>query len=351
LRIGAPLSSIGHSLPALRDQHGVIGESHHGAALQHLLDRILDRAPSPLVDDVEHLFAVAADGVPHRPAGEVLGHRIHELDVAVDVGGDDGVADALERPLVTLALLGQRLLGSPLLGLVVEHEDHPENRAGLVANGRGTVGDRVFRAIAAHEDRGVRHPDDVPATHDQCRRILDPFAGLLAEDVEDLGQWLALRGRHGPAGQPLGGAVEERDESLGIGGDHRVADAAERDPKPLLLRPQRPFRAPDLGDVAGDLGDADDLAVRSPYRRDRQRHVDPSAVLRDAHGVEVLDALASPDPRQDFRLLMLKLGRIRIVTGLPISSACRYPKIRSHAGLHERTTPSRSLATMASSED
>ena len=43
----------------------------------------------------------------------------------------------------------------------------------------------------------------------------------------------------GPAGQGLGDAVHERHPALGVGADHRVADAGERDPQPLRLLPQR----------------------------------------------------------------------------------------------------------------
>ena len=48
----------------------------------------------------------------------------------------------------------------------------------------------------------------------------------------------------GPAGQGLGHAVHERDPALGVGADHRVADAGERDPQPLRLLPQRLLGAP-----------------------------------------------------------------------------------------------------------
>ena len=43
----------------------------------------------------------------------------------------------------------------------------------------------------------------------------------------------------GPAGQKLGHAVQERHLALGVGADHGVADAGERDPQPFRLLLQR----------------------------------------------------------------------------------------------------------------
>src|SRR4029079_19198042 len=45
-----------------------------------------------------------------------------------------------------------------------------------------------------------------------------------------------------------------------------------------------------LGDVAGDLRGADDRALAVTDRRDRQRDIERSPILRDAHGLVVLDA-------------------------------------------------------------
>ena len=49
----------------------------------------------------------------------------------------------------------------------------------------------------------------------------------------------ALRLGLGPAGQGLGHGVHERDPALGVGADHRVADAGERHPQPVRLLAQR----------------------------------------------------------------------------------------------------------------
>ena len=45
------------------------------------------------------------------------------------------------------------------------------------------------------------------------------------------------------------------------------------------------------------------------HRRDGQRDVEPPSILRHAHGLEVVDAFAAPQPRQDVVFLRLPLGR------------------------------------------
>ena len=50
-------------------------------------------------------------------------------------------------------------------------------------------------------------------------------------------------------------------------------------------------------------------AARVANGRDRQRHVDAAAILRDAHRLVVVDALSAPLPRKDVGLLASKLRR------------------------------------------
>ena len=56
-----------------------------------------------------------------------------------------------------------------------------------------------------------------------------------------------------------------------------------------------------LADVADDLRDADNPAIRRHDRRDRQGDVDAAAVLADADRIVMVDALAGAEPaQQDF---------------------------------------------------
>src|SRR5262245_52918723 len=63
------------------------------------------------------------------------------------------------------------------------------------------------------------------------------------------------------------------------------------------------------GDVAGDLRRADDSAVGVLQRRYGEGDIDRIAVLVPAYGLVVIDVLAAPDTRQDFRFLIRAVGR------------------------------------------
>ena len=88
-----------------------------------------------------------------------------------------------------------------------------------------------------------------------------------------------------------------------------VADAPQRDSEPLALRSQRLGGTLALRDVAHDLRRADDIPGRVTNRRDREGNVEPAAVLRDAHGFEVVDALAATEGREDAGFLVPPIRR------------------------------------------
>ena len=125
-------------------------------------------------------------------------------------------------------------------------------------------------------------------------------AGMISADrpADDLGR--------GVAEQPLGGGVPRHDRPVQILADDRVVarldDGGEM--------PGVPLEPAALGDVAGDLRDADNPAVRRHDRRDRQGDVDAAAVLADADGIVVVDALAGAEPaQQDLLFFGVQLGR------------------------------------------
>ena len=72
-----------------------------------------------------------------------------------------------------------------------------------------------------------------------------------------------------------------------------------------------------LGDVAGDLGRADQTAVAAPDGRDGQRHVHQASRLGAPHRLEVLDALASAQALQQPALFGVPLRRDDDVDRLP----------------------------------
>ena len=72
-----------------------------------------------------------------------------------------------------------------------------------------------------------------------------------------------------------------------------------------------------FGDVAGDLGDADDRARWRPDRGDAERNLDWSAIVAQPHRFVVLDRFAPADPAQDVPHLGQPLGRDDQIDILP----------------------------------
>ncbi len=119
------------------------------------------------------------------------------------------------------------------------------------------------------------------------------------------------------------------------------------------LQPRRQRQsAMAIADVAGDHRGADDLAVGSADRRDRQRDDDLTAVLGHPLGLVVLDPLAGEHLVEDPPLLAEPVGRDqdrdratdRLVLRVAVGSLCA-------PGFQLVITPSVSLLRIASSED
>ena len=75
----------------------------------------------------------------------------------------------------------------------------------------------------------VGEPDDA-LPQGSLGGVFSRLAGLLVRDVEHGFEGLAERLGVRPAGQRLGDAVQAGDMTAGVGRDHRIADAGERDP-------------------------------------------------------------------------------------------------------------------------
>ena len=79
------------------DQDGVIGQSHHRAVAQHLGGEVRRGPARDFVFDAEDFRQRAAFGVSVGPAGERFRDGVHEVNAALRVGGNHGVADAAQR--------------------------------------------------------------------------------------------------------------------------------------------------------------------------------------------------------------------------------------------------------------
>ena len=155
----------------------------------------------------------------------------------------------------------------------------------------------VLRGIGNFENASRGTPEIVYSVYDSPASSID-----VVEERAEFG------------GRQLGGGVGHRLHDLvaiEIGRDDR-ADVVERfgDGGVLLQQPHPlRFRLLERRDIARDLRGADDRAGVVADRRDGQRDVERPAVLGDPHGLEMLDALAAAQPREDVVFFGLPLGR------------------------------------------
>ena len=195
--------------------------------------------------------------------------------------GDELVLGAAERfggaPRRLFALEGGGALpfGVALCRHVAEHDDDALQGAVGGTNGRGAVADGNVAAVA-RQQHGVRRKVTSWLAVARLsglgvgRRVRSSTVSNTTVDR------LADRFRLGPAGQRLRHRVEDRDAALRVGGNHRVADAAQRDGEARLvalaggarglLALERPL---ELGRRFGALG-LGHVALAQPLIEDRR---------------------------------------------------------------------------------
>ena len=100
--MGAALSSMGIAVRA-GDEASVVGHLDGGTLPQHPSDDVRARDAGGFVHDPEHALDRLTQRFLPRPTGQGLGDGIEERDAAGGVGGDQGVADALESDTQPLA--------------------------------------------------------------------------------------------------------------------------------------------------------------------------------------------------------------------------------------------------------
>src|SRR5215472_3173590 len=121
--------------------------------------RILERLAGLLVEGAEDLLHRASHGVFQAPAGELFRHRVDVVDGGAGIGGDDAIADRLQRDLRALLLAEQRLLVELALSDVELDADQAQEPSVLV-DARGRAADHpaplavaMAHAMGALEDR------------------------------------------------------------------------------------------------------------------------------------------------------------------------------------------------------
>ena len=132
------------------------------------------------------------------------------------------------RRLLALERRGALAFGVALGGHVAEDDDDALKRAVGGTDGGGAVADRDVAAVPGQQYgvAGQRHVLVRRGSRQGARRR--PARALvhgLEHDVDGLTDGFRLR----PSGQRLGHRVEHRHTAAGVGGNHRVRDAAQRD--------------------------------------------------------------------------------------------------------------------------
>ena len=90
---------------ALPNQHRVILQPDDDAFAQRSACGVFDRLTRALADDSKHRIERPSRRLRLRKAGQRFCHGIHVRDASLDVGGDDGVADAAQRDAQQLSSL------------------------------------------------------------------------------------------------------------------------------------------------------------------------------------------------------------------------------------------------------
>ena len=115
---------------------------------------------------------------------------------------------------------------------------------------------------------------------------------------------------------------------------------------------QRLLRPLAFGNVADDLGGADDGAIGVPDRGNRQGYVEIAAIPRPAQRFVMFDPLASPEPRLRISLSSsIRSGGKRRVIDCPTISPAPKPKMRAAPAFQLMIAPSSVLLRIASDDE
>ncbi len=256
---------------AVAHQRGAL-HLDRGAAVEDAVDHALERGAGGLVDDVEELVDAEPLGLADGPPGALLGDRVHELDAAAVVGGDDAVGDAPQRggepglpdPQVALELLEP--------GDVGEGGDGAGDGPLRAEDGRGAPQEDAVGAVEALEVHllGV---DDLAAAQAPGH---GPVAGLVGAAVRVEGAVLApaLHGEGGgaPRPDPLRGPVLQVDLAAGVADDDAVRAVAQHRLEQAAVRVDHGAEALDLAAQGLDvlLGDGGGGGVEGRELRGRR---------------------------------------------------------------------------------
>ena len=103
----------GTLVAVLANEHGVVRQSRRRSLAKRPGRRVFNRLAGFFVNDPKDGVEGLTQRIALRPTRQRLGDRIQVGDAALDIGGDDGVANAPQRDPEQFATLGGTVLRDP----------------------------------------------------------------------------------------------------------------------------------------------------------------------------------------------------------------------------------------------
>jgi len=233
--------------PVPGDEGGVVGHARHLPLPEHPFHGIFRRLAGPAVPDDENFRQGPAPGLRLGPSRQGLRHRVHGDDAAVDVGGDDGVADGPQGGGQVLPVFPEGRFGPAQPG---EVHPHGPGDAGGVGEIRGQV---VPEDVAEGSVPGRERRFFIDVT--VIRRLPLPFEFLPVGRV-------GVEPGHGPrilddlvpgvARDRFAFPVPEDEAAVPCDGVDQDRHVFGQEPEPGLAPAQPVFLPLPVGDVPGD---------------------------------------------------------------------------------------------------
>ena len=260
----------GNHVAAPRHEHRMLGESQHLAFAQAAHDGALGRLPRGLVHHGQDIADELRLRLAVLPSRQALRDRVHVVDAPFGIGGDDRIADRLQRDLRAFLRLEYRRLRLLARRDVGDRSLESDQAALLVAH-RAAVVDH-------HEHAAVLAAQDVFLVAHLAVALHAPYIGvpITRIPVERSRRELIQLLRRGVAEHLHEGRIDDQQMAVPRRAIHPVHDALEQAAELGLAFPQGILAAPPLDRNAGDLTHA-----RHEILIARRRQPGMAAVERD----------------------------------------------------------------------
>ena len=187
-----------HFVARLRDEHGIVSERNHAAFFETAHDRVVYTRTGIRVDDRHDVVDGPAARVTNLPSGQVLGHRVDVIDIALGIGRDDTVTDRLQRDLGAFLLLEDTSLRAFSFGDVGDRTFVGDDIALFIADrarvlehddlGAVLAPQSVFKilddALRLESRKNALTVDRVDVQHRRTARVLEFRGGFVTEHFD-----------------------------------------------------------------------------------------------------------------------------------------------------------------------